>query len=81
MIARTLGAAALVLLAPAAMACAPASGADRAERDTFDGCIRVEPAGAGTPLAWPYMYLPPGATVLVCPPRAGGETNRRNTHE
>lgn len=83
MIARTLGAAALILLAPAAMACAHECGGDL---EVPTGCQHVVspgarvyfvPAAAASPESFPHLYLPPGAAVVVCPTPAETEIENR----
>lgn len=88
MIARTLGAAALVLLAPAAMACAGIPGTHECGGglEAPTGCryvvspgarVYFSPAAAASHEASPHLYLPPGAAVVVCPTPAATEIENR----
>lgn len=87
MIARTLGAAALILLAPAAVACAGIPGTHECGGDLEvpTGCQHIvshgarvyfAPAAAASPEFSPHLYLPPGAAVVVCPTPAEIENRR-----
>jgi hypothetical protein len=87
-IARTLGAAALILLAPAAMACAGIQGTHECGGDLEvpTGCryvvspgarVYFVPAAAAAAEFSPQLYLPPGAAVVVCPTHTETEIENR----
>lgn len=79
MIARTLGAAALILLAPTAMACGGIQGTHEcgAAPAASAGCqhvivtaamrVHISRADASPPGPSAHLALPPGTVVVVCP--------------
>lgn len=95
MIARTLGAAALILLAPTAMACAGIPDECGGDLEAPAGCkyvvspgarVYFSPAAAAAAEFAPHLYLPPGAAVIVCPHLSPTEIEIENrlkeiTHE
>lgn len=88
MIARALGAAALILVAPAAMACAgvPDTPECGGHLEVPTGCkyfvspgarVYFAPAAAAAAEFSPHLYLPPGAAVVICPTPAATEIENR----